>query len=865
MKRQKNYKFSPALIAIITIALLSAASGKTIYVDDDAAGANDGTSWANAYNFLQDALADANDSNKPVEIRVAQGVYTPDKGGGEFSGDIYTTFNLINGVTLSGGYAGAADPNAHDFELYETILSGDLLGDDTAVADPCDLFGEASRIDNTYNVVTASNTDQTATLDSFTITAGIANEDYFNDKQQRFGGGMYNDQGEPVIANCTFTLNAAWDGAGMYNINSSPTLINCRFETNSAISDEYGYGGSGGGLLNLAGSPVLTNCTFIGNHSTSGGGMINFLNSKPTLTDCLFIGNSAEDKGGGMNNNFSSSPILTNCSFEANSASSGGGMYNIDNSMPILTGCTFTENRTKLDGGGMSNVDSEPNLTNCTFNGNTAIAEGGGMYNDNCINTVITNCTFTGNAAQNGGGMQNWNSNPKLSNCSFTGNAARDGGAMQNWHSNLTLTNCFFTGNSNAPVSSVEDRNGGVIENYSSNLTLTNCTLSGNSATSSPGDILNITDDLLSNKISIENTPIPPLVPEDDAPDVNLSPSHVEYINCIIWDGENVIWNNDGSTMVINYSNIRGGYDGVENINEDPLFANPGYWDPNGTPDDPNDDFWMDGDYHLKSEAGRWDPNSQSWVVDEETSPCIDAGDPDSPFGDEPMPNGDKINMGAYGGTPEASMSPEQPESSPLVAHWKLNETEGDTAYDSAGNHDAAVHGGTWTDGRIDGALLLDGFNDSIDCGDSELLRPEKMTLSLWLEPQHMGGMRYVVSRANPSTDELDYAVMRHIAGEIELAVGQPGTNPLSIMSQPATELSEWSHVAICLDGSQASIYINGQLDSAANYIAAEPGLGQNLVIGSYQANTRFYHGKMDDIRIHNKALSPGEIAALAQ
>jgi len=64
------------------------------------------------------------------------------------------------------------------------------------------------------------------------------------------------------------------------------------------------------------------------------------------------------------------------------------------------------------------------------------------------------------------------------------------------------------------------------------------------------------------------------------------------------------------------------------------------------------------GDYHLKSQAGRWDPVSLSWVTDDVTSPCIDAGDPDSPVGDEPMPNGGIINMGAYGGTVETSKSP---------------------------------------------------------------------------------------------------------------------------------------------------------------------------------------------------------------
>jgi hypothetical protein len=108
---------------------------------------------------------------------------------------------------------------------------------------------------------------------------------------------------------------------------------------------------------------------------------------------------------------------------------------------------------------------------------------------------------------------------------------------------------------------------------------------------------------------------------------------------------------------VITYSNIGGGWPGEGNIDADPCFADPGYWDSNGTPDDANDDLWVNGDYHLKSEAGRWDPLSASWVNDDVTSPCIDAGNPTIPIGPEPFPNGAIINMGAYGGTTEASKS----------------------------------------------------------------------------------------------------------------------------------------------------------------------------------------------------------------
>ncbi len=102
---------------------------------------------------------------------------------------------------------------------------------------------------------------------------------------------------------------------------------------------------------------------------------------------------------------------------------------------------------------------------------------------------------------------------------------------------------------------------------------------------------------------------------------------------------------------------VSGGWHGVGNIDTDPLFARRGYWDENGTPDDPYDDIWVEGDYHLKSQAGRWDPVSRSWVQDDVTSPCIDAGDPNSPVGLEPFPNGGRINMGAYGGTAQASKS----------------------------------------------------------------------------------------------------------------------------------------------------------------------------------------------------------------
>ena len=113
---------------------------------------------------------------------------------------------------------------------------------------------------------------------------------------------------------------------------------------------------------------------------------------------------------------------------------------------------------------------------------------------------------------------------------------------------------------------------------------------------------------------------------------------------------------------LVSYSNIQGCWEGIGNIDNDPCFVDPGHWgheDDLSTVVEPNNPkaVWVNGDYHLKSQAGRYDPNAETWVKDDITSPCIDAGDMGSPIGHEPFPNGGIINMGAYGGTAEASKS----------------------------------------------------------------------------------------------------------------------------------------------------------------------------------------------------------------
>jgi len=130
--------------------------------------------------------------------------------------------------------------------------------------------------------------------------------------------------------------------------------------------------------------------------------------------------------------------------------------------------------------------------------------------------------------------------------------------------------------------------------------------------------------------------------------------------NCIFWTTPLVFEGiADQTALTVNYSLLprKWHHWGTGNIDADPLFVKPGYWDSHGTPNNPDDDTWIDGDYHLKSQAGRWDAGRQRWIEDDVTSPCIDAGDPNADWTAELWPHGRRINMGAYGGTAQAGMS----------------------------------------------------------------------------------------------------------------------------------------------------------------------------------------------------------------
>ena len=214
--------------------------------------------------------------------------------------------------------------------------------------------------------------------------------------------------------------------------------------------------------------------------------------------------------------------------------------------------------------------------------------------------------------------------------------------------------NCVVTG---FVLTGGKGQQAGAILCSGSSPTVSHCVIVGNRTTSLSGATIYCTDSdaLFSNCTIADN-----YGGAEDA-GFRLVGSNVAVVNSIIWNnGGNAVVSEETGALSIRYSDIEGGWPGLGNLDADPLFGRHGYWADLDHPEialDPSDNraVWVAGDYHLKSQGSRWDPQIQAWVWDDVTSPCIDAGDPLSPVDQEPSPNDNIINMGAYGGSAEAS------------------------------------------------------------------------------------------------------------------------------------------------------------------------------------------------------------------
>ena len=394
---------------------------RTLHVKQTATGSEDGTSWANAFTDLQDALGEA---RKGDQIWVAKGVYYP----AADASDRHATFRMKDGVSLYGGFVGGESSlTQRDWKANPTVLSGDLDRNDNTNAEgvvtaPTNIAGN-----NAYTVVSAVDVGADTTLDGFVITAGKSDGEQSDPLEYWFGGGIYLENASPVLQNLKIT---GCYGGGIYASESDPSL------TDVAIKSNHGIG-----MYNDHSSPSLTRVLFEANtgidQNNSGGGMLN-ISSNPSLYQVDFIRNGdffarSPGYGGGMANS-QSSPTLVNVSFKGNySYWEGGGVRNTGNSHPTLTNVLISGNATGQRGGGMYNSSSSPEMINVTFSKNYSGVFGGALFNRNNSNPTLTNSIIWNHMAS----MQPaynimWNDNATPV---FSHSIIKDSGGSTNWNS----------------------------------------------------------------------------------------------------------------------------------------------------------------------------------------------------------------------------------------------------------------------------------------------------------------------------------------------------------------------------------------------------------------------------------------------
>jgi Secretion system C-terminal sorting domain len=255
---------------------------KTIFVNDDAIGSNNGMTWSDAFTNLQSAL---NIAISGDEIWVAKGIYTPTAdatGNTNPSNNRMKTFAILENVKIFGSFQGNEillnQRTSLVMAINQSKLNGDLLGDD--------IIGNfnVNRNENCEHVVYSDNLTNASVLDGFTISGG--------NSTNQGGGGIYNSFSSPSFNNIILYDNSATRGGGMYNASANSVKL-----SNVIFSENYAT--TGGGLDNGASTVNLNNCIFINNKSNFGGAIFHD-GGTLTVNNNTFFRNSAANQGGAL-------------------------------------------------------------------------------------------------------------------------------------------------------------------------------------------------------------------------------------------------------------------------------------------------------------------------------------------------------------------------------------------------------------------------------------------------------------------------------------------------------------------------------------------------------------------------------------
>jgi len=522
--------------------------------------------------------------------------------------------------------------------------------------------------------------DRSSILRGFTVTNGYASD--------LGGGGICCDHSSPTITECKILNNSGYagcDGGGICCWYSSPTITRCIVAKNM-ISGSYDFGG--GICCSHESHAVITNCTIAGNKGGFGGGIYIGNNSNPRITNCVITGNQGVDYGGGIEQGTNDcNTIIANCTITGNWGDSYGGGVSLADGASISHSIICGNLLYRYGGAGMWCIYSVT-VTNCLICGNSTSRPnyGGGIYwyPDSGDLPPITNCTISRNSTSKGGGFYlSRGNNQAMNNCIIWDNSASEGNELfVGESSTLTMRFCDVQRDSGSvqigPGATIEwipgniEANplfvGGTVGTWTANGQYDPCnyqvTLFDHAANWGENELRGKFVELywlgwLTNlQFMIVSNSINTVTIWADWNTINTGVSWVTSgANYKIYDYH--LQSEAGRWDTSEYAEVDLAADGFINLLDFAAFA--GFWclegesipadfDNNGVVD--FSDLVIISDNYLSYIRG-------AWVNDGVTSRCIDAGNPSSPLCDEPLEtNNIRINMGAYGGTAEASMPP---------------------------------------------------------------------------------------------------------------------------------------------------------------------------------------------------------------
>lgn len=409
MKRRTMSLLAATTLLLLMTGAAPATARVVFYVDGAAGGANDGTSWEDAFTDLQSALAVARDA----EVWVAAGVYKPTPGI-----DREASFVIPSGATVLGGFEGGETNSAErDPDENRTVLSGEI--------------GAPARGDNSIHVVTTRRTKAVQTLDGFLIRGGFASVKYSVSSYDGSGAGLVNVGGRPALLNLRFRHNAAKAaGGGAASWGGYPRFSHAVFLGNVAGNR---FVGAGGGLYVRHGRVALSDVRFEGNHSGAGGGGMMVAGADMHLRQVVFSKNivNGRSNGGGLLANGATATVV-DAIFERNSAYAAGGA-SLFFRTARLDRVLFRDNRAQT-GSGALQVEASAHVANATFVGNEIMGRAGfaGAVYTAGGTLALVNSTFVRNSAGRGAGaIFSYSGNVTVSQSIFWENS---GNTFGTWH-----------------------------------------------------------------------------------------------------------------------------------------------------------------------------------------------------------------------------------------------------------------------------------------------------------------------------------------------------------------------------------------------------------------------------------------------